>query len=273
MYRHDHPIERLGEPIPRRCRTAKLCPTVLHRAAPFDSVAGVRTTKHGGAPWQVTNVEQGLVNALTGFVRDAQQLVFLPAGLLLVSVRSMGAHNCRCMTGTDTFSGHAFGRAIDISGWTFRERAGAGAERVVIYERLVRAGQWLPLHRMGACLHLNFGQVLDWAFNKAHENHFHAEIKDSPAIRWRFVDRLLSFTLGPSLPSLGWVESRSPHAKFAPGPDAAEARVKALTAFASRAPVHSYTLFLQRFGRPWTPTTGEMAKLLMLHVARNGFRL
>jgi hypothetical protein len=226
MYLNEFLNEPKSQAIPPRCKTPKLCP-IVQNAVEFNTVAGVRMTNHGGRAWTVKNVEQAVPDALTRFVRDAQSFVFLPAGLVLVSLRSMGAHNCRCISGTDTLSGHAFGRAIDISGWTFREQAGAGPERVVIYENLVRRQQWLPLHRVGACLHLNFGQVLDWAYNEAHENHFHVEIKDSPAQRWRFVDRCLSFTLGASLQSLGWVSSRSAHAAFAPGPDIAQARVRA----------------------------------------------
>lgn len=168
----------------------------------------MRTTKYGGASWRVTNGEQGLLDALTRFVRAAQQLVFPVAGLLLVSLRSMGACDCRYISSADEFSGHALGGAVDISGRTVREQVGAGAERGVIYERLFRARQGPPLDRIGACVHLDFGQALDWTFNADRVDHFHAEITDSRAARWRCVDRLLT---SPSATSLAvWLGRAAP---------------------------------------------------------------
>ena len=154
MHVSESPAAPDAKVVPPRCTTPKLCPIVQNRAAEFDRVAGVRMTTHGGRSLMVTDVEQSLYDALDRFVRNAQRLVFLPSGFLLVSLRSMGAHNCRCVSGTDSLSGHAFGRAIDVSGWTFLDGAAAGPERTVIYKSLVQRQQWLPLHRVGACLHL-----------------------------------------------------------------------------------------------------------------------
>src|SRR5262245_60289162 len=113
-----------------RCETPKVCRTV-HKRVSLQQVNGGASYILRGNAVTVDNVEQGLKDALAGFVRDAQALVFRPSGLVLERLLWMGAHNCRCITGTDKLSGHAFGRAIDIGGWAFR--GGTGPIQNLIY--------------------------------------------------------------------------------------------------------------------------------------------
>jgi hypothetical protein len=58
-----------------------------------------------------------------------------------------------------------------------------------------------------------------------------------------------------------------------PGGDIVQARQRALELFAKRASKSTYSLFLQRFGRPWTPVTEDKTRLVLLNTARNGFKL
>lgn len=257
--------------IPDRCKTPKVCPTVQNRIA-FQQVNGVAIYNLRGAAVTVHNVEQGLKDALAGFVRDAQALVFGPSGLVLERLLWMGAYNCRCISGTDKLSGHAFGRAIDIGGWAFRD-GGTGPIQNVIYERLVKQGDWNPLFRVGACLHLNFQQVLYW-IHDGHRDHFHAEIeRPAPKAYWRFIDMALSRTLGELLVGLGWRRSEGLYAPPTSGSRALiNARVAALQEFAKRLPSWASDLFNKRFGRPLQKEPGDLSKLLLLTLARGGFQ-
>ncbi len=255
--------------IPDRCKTPKVCPTVQNRVT-FRQVNGVAIYNLKGNAISVNNVEQGLKDALAGFVRDAQALVFAPSGLVLERLLWMGAYNCRCISGTDRLSGHAFGRAIDIGGWAFRG-SGTGPVQNVIYERLVKQGKWNPLYRVGACLHLNFQQVLYW-IHDGHRDHFHAEIgRPAPTAYWRFIDMALSRILGESLISIGWRRSDGMYAPPSSGKQAiTNARAAALREFAKRLPSELPDLFNKRFGRPLQQETGDLSKLLLLTLARGG---
>jgi hypothetical protein len=255
---------------PDRCETPKVCPTVQNRVA-FQQVNGVAIYNFKGNAVTVNNVEQGLKDALAGFVRDAQALVFGPSGLALERLLWMGAYNCRCISGTDKLSGHSFGRAIDIGGWTFR--GGTGPIQNAIYERLVKQGEWNSLFRVGACLHLNFQQVLYW-IHDGHHDHFHAEIgKPAPKAYWRFIDMALGRMLGELLVGLGWRRSGDLYAPPSSGSRALiNARVAALREFARRLPSWALDLFNKRFGRPFQQEPGDLSKLFLLTLARGGFQ-
>src|SRR5262245_3245835 len=255
--------------IPDRCKTPKVCPTVQNRIA-FQQVNGVAIYSLKGNAATVDNVEQGLKDALAGFVRDAQALVFGPSSLALERLLWMGAYNCRCISDTDKLSGHAFGRAIDIGGWAFR--GGTGPIQNVIYERLVKQGKLNPLFRVGACLHLNFQQVLYWV-HKGHHDHFHAEIgRPAPAAYWRFIDMALSRMLGELLVGLGWRRSENIYAPPSGKQAVTNARAAALREFAKRLPSSAPDLFNKRFGRPLQQEPGDLSKLLLLTLARGGFQ-
>jgi hypothetical protein len=254
-----------------RCKTTKICPTVQNRVE-FRDVNGVAIYSLNGNAGTVSNVEQGLKDALSSFVRDAQALVFSPSGLALERILWMGAYNCRCISGKDKLSGHAFGRAIDIGGWALRG-GGTGPLQNFIYERLVKEGAWDPLFRVGACLHLNFQQVLYWVHD-GHHDHFHAEIgTPAPAAYWRFIDMALSRMLGESLISLGWRRSEGGYAPPSSGKQALmNSRVAALQEYAKRLPSWATDLFNRRFGRSPQQEPGDLSKLLLLTLARGGFR-
>ncbi|HEU0178978.1 MAG TPA: extensin family protein [Blastocatellia bacterium] len=266
-------LYEVGDPqtTPERCKTPKICPTVQNRVT-FQQVNGVAIYNFKGNAASVSNVEQGLKDALADFVRDAQALVFGPSGLVLERILWMGAHNCRCISGTDKLSGHAFGRAIDIGGWALRS-GGTGSIQNFIYERLVKQGEWNPLFRVGACLHLNFQQVLYWIHN-GHHDHFHAEIgRPAPAAYWRFIDMAMSRMLGESLISLGWRRSGGIYAPPSSGKKALiNARVAALLEFARRLPPWASDLFNKRFGRSLRQEPGDLSRLFLLTLARGGFQ-
>src|SRR5262249_45822437 len=107
-----------SETIPDRCKTPKVCPTAPNRVA-FQQVNGVAIYNFKGNAVTVNNVEQGLKDALAGFVRDAQALVFGPSGLVLERLLWMGAYNCRCISKTDTLSGHALAARLTLGDGPF----------------------------------------------------------------------------------------------------------------------------------------------------------
>jgi peptidoglycan hydrolase-like protein with peptidoglycan-binding domain len=124
-------------------------------------------------------------------------------GLPITRILSQGSRVCRCITGTDTFSNHSTGEAIDVGGVTLQ----AGAREVLAVNFAVPAERPL-VRRINACLRLAFPRVIDYNYNRAHHDHFHCEIS-IPARRTKekttlmFVQEALSLVLGRTIPVTG----------------------------------------------------------------------
>jgi soluble lytic murein transglycosylase-like protein len=98
-------------------------------------------------------------------------------GMPIARILTLGSYNCRCISGTSRLSDHARGDALDIAGvqWAGQAPAGAqGAETLVLNFRdpVERA----LLRRVNACVRLAFPRVLDYGFNRDHDDHFHVDM-------------------------------------------------------------------------------------------------
>jgi hypothetical protein len=107
-----------------------------------------------------------------GVDRAARQVLGSP----LVRIETMGSYNCRNVAGTAHRSAHATANAIDVSAFVLADgrrvsvlgdwSSGSRAER-----------EFLKIVHASACK--RFGTVLGPAYNSAHANHFHVELKGS----------------------------------------------------------------------------------------------
>lgn len=97
----------------------------------------------------------------------------------VTAIRHLGTYACRTVSGTSTPSRHAYGDAIDISGFDFADRtrwtltddweAGTGPWRT-------EAGEWL--YTSARRWHLNglWSVILTPNYNAAHHDHFHVDL-------------------------------------------------------------------------------------------------
>jgi hypothetical protein len=124
-------------------------------------------------------------------------------GLPITRILSQGSRVCRCITGTDTFSNHSTGEAIDVGGVTLQ----AGGREVLALNFIIPAERPL-VRRINACLRLAFPRVIDYNYNRNHHDHFHCEIS-IPARNTRerttlvFVQEALSLVLGRTITDTG----------------------------------------------------------------------
>jgi hypothetical protein len=94
-------------------------------------------------------------------------------------VAHIGTYNCRVISGTDTLSEHAFGRAIDLGAFTLE-----GGQYISVFEHwedgvpepVTFEGQWLKeltdqRHDLGI-----FNIILTPEYNEAHDNHIHVDL-------------------------------------------------------------------------------------------------
>ncbi|MGB0747665.1 MAG: M15 family metallopeptidase [Magnetospiraceae bacterium] len=97
--------------------------------------------KHGGGTVRITTVN-GVDRALAAV---SAELDDLPENYMRYLIPSAGTYNCRTIAGTDRFSVHAFGAAIDISTkttnywrWTKPDASGAYPWRNQVPDAIVR---------------------------------------------------------------------------------------------------------------------------------------
>ena len=111
-----------------------------------------------------------------GVDRAARQVLGSP----VVRIETMGSYACRNVAGTSRLSAHGTASAIDVSGFLLADgrrisvrqgwNGGTDAER-----------RFLRIVHASACK--RFGVVLGPAYNDAHRDHFHLELKDSQFCR------------------------------------------------------------------------------------------
>lgn len=118
-------------------------------------------------PLPIEGMSSLLKKNLMGFLSYAHR------NLKLVGMDHIGVYNDRLVRGsTDQTSAHAFGQAIDISGFRF---ADGGRLRVTDHHQPDAAKRLLA---MEAVLKRYFPIVVDWREDpKRHDNHFHAEVR------------------------------------------------------------------------------------------------
>ncbi len=97
----------------------------------------------------------------------------------VTAIHHMGTYACRTVSGTSTLSRHAFGDAIDISGFQFRD--GHRYTLVDDWEHettdfQTNAGAWL--YEQGRSWHVTglWSVVLTPNYNTAHDDHFHIDL-------------------------------------------------------------------------------------------------
>lgn len=105
-----------------------------------------------------------------GVDRAAQQIL----GSALVRIETMGSYSCRNVAGSDRRSAHATANAIDVSGFVL-----ADGRRITIkgdwQSRSPQTRAFLATIQTSACK--RFGTVLGPAYNAAHHDHLHLELK------------------------------------------------------------------------------------------------
>jgi hypothetical protein len=97
----------------------------------------------------------------------------------VTAIEHMGTYACRTVSGTSTLSRHAFGDAIDISGFQFRDGSRYSLKddwehNTTVFE--TDAGAWL--YERGRSWHLTglWSVVLTPNYNTAHDDHFHIDL-------------------------------------------------------------------------------------------------
>ena len=131
-------------------------------------------------PLPIEHVSRSLLPPLAAFLEEARWQYGL------VGVDHLGVYNDRLVRGSDrAVSSHAFGQAIDISGFRF-----ADGHRLRVADHAdpqVRA----RLDVMEAALRRHFDLVVDWRMDPTwHQTHFHSEVKgDRSAHVVDFEDR------------------------------------------------------------------------------------
>lgn len=105
-----------------------------------------------------------------GVDRAAQQIL----GSALVKIETMGSYSCRNVAGSERRSAHATANAIDVSGFVL-----ADGRRITIkgdwQSRSSQTRAFLATIQSSACK--RFGTVLGPAYNAAHQDHLHLELK------------------------------------------------------------------------------------------------
>ena len=112
----------------------------------------------------------------------------------VVELVHVGTYGCRVIAGTDTLSQHAYGRAIDVSYFTFADGTVASVydhwehgddtpetfEGAFLYDAVHR---WFDLHYWNV--------LLTPEYNDAHDNHFHVDLTDGAHVLHFLEERYL----------------------------------------------------------------------------------
>jgi predicted double-glycine peptidase len=118
-------------------------------------------------PSDINNVSASLMPAIAAFLDDARKK------FELTGIDHLGVYNDRPTRQNEkVVSAHAFGQAIDISGFRFKD----GSEiKVADHDN---PDVLLKLNKMEACLSRHFLVVVDWRDDpKWHQTHFHCEVR------------------------------------------------------------------------------------------------
>lgn len=108
---------------------------------------------------------------------------------------SWGIFNCRKIAGTDQWSVHAEGRAIDLAPDTGGTELGQE-----ICDAIVRASWELGLQRviwLGRIWDLNRPAGAPFDDGGAHDTHLHVEMHPEPAVRLTFADAAHALSVSP----------------------------------------------------------------------------
>jgi Extensin-like protein C-terminus len=173
--------DRCAEPFPRCPDIPILLEGRQLDGVPFEYVAGPekgpkRIQRGADGLWRVVSAVPRTIQVIPQ-TRDALRTFIRLMGAVRLPIKSiltMGAYNCRCMTGKSTMSPHARAEAIDITGVRWVNPPGRHGETIIhnrpdsIEGPLVR--------RINACLRLSFPIVLDYNYNDAHRDHFHCDM-------------------------------------------------------------------------------------------------
>ncbi len=115
-------------------------------------------------PFTLRNVRPSLREALSATFCDLKAF-----GMEVEAVFTAGAYVCKHLTWSRNLrSPHAKGYAIDFDGVMFAT-GGTVFNRDWEEESVI-------LDRIQAVLRMHFGIVLDWRYNRAHEDHFHCDL-------------------------------------------------------------------------------------------------
>ncbi|MCA9682109.1 MAG: extensin family protein [Myxococcales bacterium] len=114
-----------------------------------------------------------------GLAQALDQFGYLLQSKGAVEVAHIGTYNCRVISGTETLSEHAFGRAIDLGGFTLE-----GGEYFTVLDDwedgvadpVTFAGQWLKDLTDKRFEQMIFNIILTPEYNAAHDNHFHVDL-------------------------------------------------------------------------------------------------
>lgn len=130
-------------------------------------------------------------------------------GMPIEAMITAGSVYCRCIRKTDKLSNHAFGDAIDIVGvrWASPKAVGSRVAETLVHNFRDPEQRGL-LRRLNACLRLSFSTVIDYNYNKGHQDHFHCDMDRksrramSPTGKttMAFAQEALTVTLGRSVP-------------------------------------------------------------------------
>lgn len=138
----------------------------------YSGFAGVDLTYADGADAESVIGACTLAHALADTLEDV-------AAQGVVRVRHLGTYNCRTIAGTTELSRHAYGDAIDLSGFEFAD--GTTWTLVDDWEHdtttfSTEAGEWLydSAHRWHDERYWTI--VLTPNYNAAHDNHFHVDL-------------------------------------------------------------------------------------------------
>jgi hypothetical protein len=120
-------------------------------------------------PGDIGNVSASLKPALASFLDDAR------SKLGLTGIDHLGVYNDRSMRQNERIvSAHAFGQAIDISGFRFKD------ESEIKVADHSNPNVLAKLNTIEACLNRYFPVIVDWRDDpKWHQTHFHCEVRGS----------------------------------------------------------------------------------------------
>ena len=114
-----------------------------------------------------------LADKLDAFERGAlQKLAMQDLGHSVVRIDHLGAYSCRAVSGHDKLSEHAYGLAIDISGFRLSDGTSVSVERD--WARSGPKSTFLHHAARAACGY--FSVVLTPDSNADHFNHFHLDL-------------------------------------------------------------------------------------------------
>jgi hypothetical protein len=197
-----------------RCRTEHACPAIPDlmcirsvEGVPFEYLTGTRSEQSLRAPVTISytaKVTPPIARSLSDWVH-LMRSVRMPVDIIV----SLGSHNCRCISNTDTLSNHSIGDALDIAGvrWGSPRPAGAALPSTLVHNWQNAAERRL-LRRMDACLRLTFPAVLDY-HDSHHRDHFHVDNNRGRGFRMRgpsfrrFVQECLGVALNRTIPITG----------------------------------------------------------------------